>query len=636
MDEYTTWRDFDLRPRLERLQAAFERRPVTEAEQVPLIINTPTYFSFGSLDKPHDYYTKPAAMLAYQAAGFERHLRSVDDDLVPYFMPWLGTGVLASMFGADIRMPQDPADDPAVAAPCIHSPADIARLKLPDPQRAGWGPRVLDCIDYARRHGDLPVGLTDLQGPLDTIGQLCGQARLYEWMRHEPQAVHDLFDLATEAFIAWVKIQKEHTGEPPEWSHGLQGVYSPGCGVWESDDDLTLIGPELYAEFAAPRVERICAAFGGGSVHYCGNGSQHLDTFAAIPHLSVINNSPLGNFEAFHRLARAGRGRVTIQIQDAAPVDPESYYDRLFAGVDDFRGLMLATFVLDNVGMDQHGGYMPVSWDPLEHAARIARAVRAGITRRLAGGLPVSTAAPAGTTFAPPVSAADSRKNALAKRGFDEMQAATLQRVHDRLVDFDAEGLKEEVAQALQLGLAPFDIILHGLAEGMQTVGRLYEQGEYFLPELVLAGSTMQAGMETLSPALKAAGGAGAISKGKVVLGTVKGDLHDIGKNLVRTMLEGAQFEVIDLGVDVPPDAFVQAVRQHRPRLLAMSALLTTTLKGMQETMEALRQAGLAETTMVMIGGAPVSREFADRIGAPGYADSAVSAVAEAERLAEA
>jgi 5-methyltetrahydrofolate--homocysteine methyltransferase len=118
-----------------------------------------------------------------------------------------------------------------------------------------------------------------------------------------------------------------------------------------------------------------------------------------------------------------------------------------------------------------------------------------------------------------------------------------------------------------------------------------------------------------------------------VVLGTVKGDMHDIGKNLVRTMLEGAQFEVIDLGVDVAPAQFIEAVRAHRPRLLAMSALLTTTLKGMQETMDALRQAGLAEHTAVMIGGAPVSREYAERIGAAGYANSAVGAVYEAERL---
>jgi 5-methyltetrahydrofolate--homocysteine methyltransferase len=459
---------------------------------------------------------------------------------------------------------------------------------------------------------------------------MCGQAQLYQWMYHEPQAVHDLFDLVAEAFIEWVKVQKAHTGEPLEQSNGLQGVYSPGCGVWESDDDLVLISAELYQEFVAPRVERIFAAFGGGSIHYCGNGSQHLETFAAIPHLRVINNSPLGNFAAFTRLAKRYSGKITIQIQDASPVDVEAYYDRLFAEIDDFRGIMLATFVLDNAGMDGQGGYVPVAWDSFETANRVARSVRLSIARRLAGEQIVPEERQTQPIYAvekPVVEVQSPRPQ------FTDEQQGSLETVRQRLAAFDVSGLQQAVLDALQLELPPFDIILHGMAAGMQMVGALYEQGEYFLPELVLAGSTMQAGMEVLQPALKAAGGAQAISKGKVILGTVKGDLHDIGKNLVRTMLEGAQFEVIDLGVDVSPEKFVEAVRAHQPQILGMSALLTTTLKGMKMTVEALREAGLDEKVKVMIGGAPVSREYADQIGAPGYADSAVSAVYEAERL---
>ena len=143
----------------------------------------------------------------------------------------------------------------------------------------------------------------------------------------------------------------------------------------------------------------------------------------------------------------------------------------------------------------------------------------------------------------------------------------------------------------------------------------------------------MQDGMLVLGPLLKAGGGTQAISKGKVILGTVKGDLHDIGKNLVKIMLEGSRFEVIDIGVDVEPEKFVQAVKEHDARLVAMSALLTTTLPSMRRTMEALQAAGLRERVKVMIGGAPLSREFADQIGAEGYASSAVGAINEAERL---
>jgi 5-methyltetrahydrofolate--homocysteine methyltransferase len=346
--------------------------------------------------------------------------------------------------------------------------------------------------------------------------------------------------------------------------------------------------------------------------------------------LSVINNSPLGDFEAFTRLVKRHGGRITIQIQDASPVNVEAYYNRLFAEIDDFRGVMLATFVLDNAGMDGQGGYVPVDWDPIETAKRVARSVRSSIARRLAGEhilVEEIPAHPIHVTKKPAAAAEPPRPE------FTEEQQACLQEVRQRLVAFDSSGLQAAVQDALQIGMLPFDIILYGMAEGMQTVGALYEQGEYFLPELVMAGSTMQAGMEVLQPALKAAGGAGSISKGKVILGTVKGDLHDIGKNLVRTMLEGAQFEVIDLGVDVPPEKFVDAVRLHKPQIVAMSALLTTTLKGMKMTVEALREAGLNEQVKVMIGGAPVSREYADQIGVQGYADSAVSAVYEAERL---
>ncbi len=631
MPEYTSWRTHDLTARVARLRNAFECQPITAASDIPIVINTPGYFSFASLDKPADYYTNPASMYQYQANGFEKHLRLVDDDLVPYFMPWFGTGVLASGFGAQIRVPEDPADDPAVAGPCIHTPKDILRLKLPDPYKDGWMPRVLDAIDYARQYGDLPVGLTDMQGPLDTVGLICGQAQLYQWMYREPQLVHDLFDLVTEAFIEWGKVQKRHIGEPLERSNGLQGVYSPGWGVWESDDDLVLISADLYQEFVAPCVERIFAAFGGGSIHYCGNGSQHLETFGSIPHLRAINNSPLGNFAAFTQLVHRHGGRITIQIQDAAPVNVEAYYDRLFAEINDFRGIMLATFVLDNAGMDDQGGYIPVSWDPMETANRITRSVRSSIARRMSGEATLPPEKSHQAVF--PVDKPAHQVTEGGRPVFEAEQMAALEDVRGRLSSFDSQGVQGAVQRALQTGLTPFNIILHGMAEGMRIVGEKYEQGEYFLPELVMAGSTMQAGMEVLQPALKATGGAQAISKGKVVLGTVKGDLHDIGKNLVKTMLEGAQFEVIDLGIDTPAEKFVKAAQEHRPKIVAMSALLTTTLKGMKDTVDALRRAGLSERVKVMIGGAPVSREYADQIGAQGYADSAVGAVYEAERL---
>lgn len=631
MTGFSTWRGIDLQPRIDKINRAFNRQPLTSAKDIPILVNTPCYFSFGSLDKPPDYYTNPASMYTYQADGYEKHLRLVQDDYVPYFMPWFGVGVLASGFGAAIRMPEDPSDDPVVASPLIQSPADVSRLRMPDPYTDGWMPRVLAAIDHAVSLNDLPVGLTDMQGPLDTVGQLCGQAQLYQWMYREPGMVHDLFDIVTEAFIAWVKVQKEHIGEPLNRSNGLQGVYSPGCGVWESDDDLVLISAELYQEFVVPRLSRIFEIFGGGSVHYCGNGTQHLDNLHRIDHLAVVNNSPLGNYAAFARLVKELDGKVTLQIQDASPVDVDRYYAHLFADVSDFRGVMMATFVLDNTGMDGSGGYVPVAWDAFETANRLVQAVRHNAARRLAGEptLDSDEAQSVVVQAAKPVAQA----TGAAPSELSEGQATALRRVQERLLEFDARGLQQAVHAALLTGLTPFNIILLGMAEGMAEVGRRYEAGEYYLPELVMAGSTMQAGMAELQPFIRGEGSLGAISKGKVVLGTVKGDMHDIGKNLVRTMLEGAQYEVIDLGVDVAAERFVEAVQVHSAQILAMSALLTTTLRGMKQAVEALQAAGLRQNVKIMIGGAPVSQEYAEKIGADGYADTAVGAVHEADRL---
>jgi corrinoid protein of di/trimethylamine methyltransferase len=627
--EFTQWRGFDLAPRIAKIRRAFNQEPVTSADQIPILVNTPAYFSFGSEDKPSDYYTNPASMLAYQANGYENHLKRVNDDYVPYFMPWFGTGVLASAFGAKIRVPDDPSDDPAVLEPLIKTPADAARLRLPETGVHGWMPRVLEAIDYAVAAGDIPVGLTDMQGPLDTLGQMCGQSQLYQWMYSEPAMIHDLMSLVTEAFIQWVKVQKERTGEPLEWSNGLQGSFSPGCGVWESDDDLVLVDARLYGEFVVPYVSRIFNAFGSGSVHFCGSGAQQLENLQRIENLKVINNSPLGNFAAFTQLAKTMQGQATIQIQDASAAEPETYYPQLFSEIDDFRGMMLVTFVMDNVGMDNQGGYIPVQWDPFEAANRIVKSVRQTVSKRLAGE-PTFTSQESVKVFpvGKPESEAPSRKTE-----YSTSQTAALTAVRQALLEFDRDGIKKIVQAAVESGLRPFDIIIDGMAAAMTEVGQLYESGEYFLPQLVMAGATMQDGMTVLSPLLKAEGGAEAISKGKVILGTVKGDLHDIGKNLVKIMLEGARFEVIDLGVDVAPDKFVEAVTTHRAKLVAMSALLTTTMRSMKLTMESLQAAGMRDQVKVMIGGAPLSREYADQIGAEGYASTAVGAVYEAERL---
>jgi hypothetical protein len=245
-------------------------------------------------------------------------------------------------------------------------------------------PRVLECIDYAVQQKDLPVGLTDMQGPLDTVGLMCGQTRLFEWMYDEPKKVHQIFDIVTDAFIQCVKVQKEHIGEPLDSSNGLQGLYSPGIGVWESDDDLVMVGGDLYKEFVVPYVSRIFDVFGGGSVHFCGRGTQHIENLLSVSNIKVVNNSPLGNFKALAKLKKGIGSRVVIELQDGAPDEVETYYARLFEALDDPHGLVLATFVFDNVAMDNNGGYHTVDRDPVQTANRIVDAIRECVRRKLA------------------------------------------------------------------------------------------------------------------------------------------------------------------------------------------------------------------------------------------------------------
>jgi 5-methyltetrahydrofolate--homocysteine methyltransferase len=202
--------------------------------------------------------------------------------------------------------------------------------------------------------------------------------------------------------------------------------------------------------------------------------------------------------------------------------------------------------------------------------------------------------------------------------------------IFEAVLEGNAKAAQEGVKLALDEGVAPEVILKDSLIAAMAEVGRLFEENEYFVPEMLVSARAMQAGLLLLKPHLAAAG---ATSAGKVVIGTVKGDLHDIGKNLVAMMLEGAGFELVDLGTDVTPEKFVAAVRDHDPALLAMSALLTTTMPSMGATVKALEESGMRERVKVIIGGAPVTAGFASQIGAEGYSPDASSAVRLAKSL---
>ena len=199
-----------------------------------------------------------------------------------------------------------------------------------------------------------------------------------------------------------------------------------------------------------------------------------------------------------------------------------------------------------------------------------------------------------------------------------------LQKIAEELIKGNYPEMPKLVQQALDAKIPPSRILNEGLVAGMDVVGEKFRRDEFFMPEVLIAARAMQAGMDILRPKLVETG---VKLAGKVVLGTVKGDLHDIGKNLVGMMLEGSGFQVVDLGIDIPPEKFVDAVRTNQPDVLGLSALLTTTMPKMKETIESLIEAGVRNKVKIMVGGAPVTEKFAKDIGADGYAPDAATAV---------
>jgi corrinoid protein of di/trimethylamine methyltransferase len=207
---------------------------------------------------------------------------------------------------------------------------------------------------------------------------------------------------------------------------------------------------------------------------------------------------------------------------------------------------------------------------------------------------------------------------------------ADLKTLYDAVVRGDAKTAKSVTEAALAEGVVPLKIVQDHMMPAMAEVGRRFEANEYFVPELLISARAMKSALELIRPLL-VAGGVQPV--GRVVLGTVKGDLHDIGKNLVGAMLEGGGFEVIDLGVNVEPEKFIAAVREKRAQIIAMSALLTTTMPAMKTTIDALKQAGMRAQVKVIIGGAPITQKFAEEIGADGYSESAAGAVGLVNRV---
>jgi 5-methyltetrahydrofolate--homocysteine methyltransferase len=194
------------------------------------------------------------------------------------------------------------------------------------------------------------------------------------------------------------------------------------------------------------------------------------------------------------------------------------------------------------------------------------------------------------------------------------------ERIATAIIEGDADGTAKLAERGLKQGLAAKDILDNGMVVGMGEVGVRFRAGDMFVPEVLMSADAMQSGLNVLRPELIAAG---VKLIGKVLMGTVKGDLHDIGKNLVNMMCEGAGFEIVDIGFNADPELFIEGIKEHQPDVVGMSAMLTTTMRAMAHTIKAIEEAGLRDQVKIMVGGAPVDAAFAERIGADGYGSNA-------------
>lgn len=360
----------------EALGAAFR----FENELAPYLIYDANYWLFGELPEkiPPDYCdADPGSMIDYQTRKIDRHVAEYDDAYIPFLMPWYGTGVLASGFGVDVKFQE--RMDPAVDLAPISDVAQLKDLRTPDPNQDGLMPRVLNAIRVMRERTDLPVGVTDCQGPLTTALQIVGYDKMIYWMHDHPAAIHDLMQMATDALINWVRIQKEAAGQSRADDAYVLGIKIPAGygGVWMSDDDCVIFGPDLYREFVVPYNSQVLQAFGGGSIHYCGTATQHIENYLQTEGLTSIQNFNLDNLDeaAKMRHALAEKGIVYMAADfNVADDYIEEYYRRLFEQMGT-RGLIVAAYIAPAITLSG-GKYDDAKRDPARTGKAIERAIQ--------------------------------------------------------------------------------------------------------------------------------------------------------------------------------------------------------------------------------------------------------------------
>jgi uroporphyrinogen-III decarboxylase len=357
----------------DRIKAVYE---FADYKEPPVLIGDFNYWIEGEIPgaTPSDYFSNPKSMLDFQIQKINIHMASIDDSYIPFLMPWYGTTVVPSAFGS--KVVYKPNGDPVLSGAIITKPGQINDLMIPNPETDGQMAEVLQTIDLMRSETDLPIGITDAQGPLNIALSLVGIDRLFFWMYDEPELVHELMNLVTDVLIRWIRIQKERAGQNLAFPHGILLPEEYGS-VWISDDDCTLISSKMYKEFVVPYNGRVFQAFNGGTLHFCGTAEHQIENFYNTPGLVGINCFCMGNYRQLLKMQQSFEDKVVLMACDFAPSDPETYYSELFKTLST-RGLIVASYISSTFELDR-GKYNICHREPKAFGQRVWNAIQSNM-----------------------------------------------------------------------------------------------------------------------------------------------------------------------------------------------------------------------------------------------------------------
>ena len=573
-----------------------------------IILNMWEHFQEGV--QPHAEITPPALAKDLSQKWFDPQWRaeyldwyvahsSLKADILPVANTQLGPGSLAAILGGVFEGGEDTI--------WIHPHPDFTNEIVFNPEHPNWilHKELLKACK-AKANGHYFVGMPDLMEGLDVLATLKGTDRVLLDTVMQPEILEQQMQQINDIYFKVFDELYDIIREGDEMAFCYFSSWAPGKMSKLQSDISTMISQDDYRRFVQPFIREQCQKIDYTLYHLDGVGAMHhLPALLEIEELNAIQwtpgvGEPQGGspkwYDLYKKILAGGKSVMACWVT-----------------LDELKPL------LDHIGAD--GVHLEMDFHnekEVEQAMRIVEEYTGSSTS-------VNT-----NEHQQDADLAATGQERICIREEQHQEEDKLKPLYEAIVAGKLEPAVEITRQAIAEGVAPQMIINNYMIKAMGEVGQRFQDGKAFVPQLLMAGRAMKGALELLKPLLA---GSASTTIGKIVIGTVKGDLHDIGKNLVASMLEGCGFEVINIGIDVTCDKFVEAVKENHADILCMSALLTTTMTYMKEVIQALEEAGIRNQVKVMIGGALVSQGFADEIGADGYSDNANTAVAVAKEL---